>query len=105
MWGPSVQVRQEEDEDGHRIKVITTAVSLVPISELDENTAAAIATISQSSTGALSIKMHDKLVALVALGKHLGMFAQRTHNTNVHYVISDDPMSEDEWVSRYVTPN
>jgi hypothetical protein len=49
--------------------------------------------------------MHDKLAALVALGKHLGMFAQRTHNTNVHYVISDDPMSEDEWVSRYVTPN
>jgi hypothetical protein len=36
--------------------------------------------------------MRDKLPALVALGKHLGMFVQRTQNTNVHYVISDEPM-------------
>jgi hypothetical protein len=41
-----------------------------------ENTAAAIAAVSQSSTGALSVRMHDKLAALVALGKHLGMFDQ-----------------------------
>jgi hypothetical protein len=26
--------------------------------------------------------MHDKLAALVALGKHLGMFVQRTQNTD-----------------------
>jgi phage terminase small subunit len=90
----------EEGEDGQRVKVLP-----VPSDKLDEVTVAAISAVSQSSTGALSIKMHDKLAALVALGKHLGMFAQRTHNTNVHYVISDDPMSEDEWVSRYVTPN
>src|SRR6266404_2070908 len=37
-WGPSVQVREEE-EDGHRVKVIVNAVLLVPM--------------SQSSTGAL----------------------------------------------------
>jgi hypothetical protein len=29
--------------------------------------------------------MHDKLAALVALGKHLGMFDQRTQKTNVVY--------------------
>jgi hypothetical protein len=51
------------------------------------------------STGALSIKMHDKLAALVTLGKHLGMFAQRTQGTNVHYAISDEPMSEDDALS------
>jgi Prokaryotic cytochrome b561 len=73
-WGPSVQIREEEDEDGRRVKVITSAVSLIPSDRLDEDTAAAIAAVSQSSTGTLSIKMHDKLAALVALGKHLGMF-------------------------------
>jgi phage terminase small subunit len=100
-----VQVREEEDEHGQRVKVITSAVSLVPSDRLDESTAAAIAAVSQSPTGALSIKMHNKLAAFVALGKHLGMFVQRTLNTNVHYVISDKPMTNDEWKKRYVTPH
>jgi hypothetical protein len=33
------------------------------------------------------------------------MFDRRVHNTNVHYVISDKPLTEDEWVKRYVTPH
>jgi hypothetical protein len=45
------------------------------------------------------------LAALVALGKHLGMFVERTQNSNVHYAISDTPMTKDEWVRRYVTPH
>jgi phage terminase small subunit len=102
-WGPSV--REEKDEDGQRVKVVTSVVSLVPIDKLDENTAAAIAAVSQSSTGALSVKMHDKLAALVALGKHLGMFVQRTQNANVHYVISDEPMTTEEWEKRFATPH
>jgi len=76
-WGPSVQVREEE-EDGHRVKVIVNAVLLVPM--------------SQSSTGALRIKMHNKLAALVVLGKYLGMFDERPQNSNVIYAISDEPM-------------
>jgi phage terminase small subunit len=104
-WGPSVLVREEEDEDGHRVKVITSAVSLVPRDRLDANTAAAIAAVSQGSTGALRIKMHNKLAALMALGKHLGMFVQRTQNTNVHWGISDEPMSADEWKKQFVTPH
>jgi phage terminase small subunit len=87
------------------VKVVTSVVSLVPIDKLDENTAAAIAAVSQSSTGALSVKMHDKLAALVALGKHLGMFVQRTQNANVHYVISDEPMTTEEWEKRFATPH
>jgi phage terminase small subunit len=101
-WG--VQVREEEDEHGQRVKVIVNTVSLVPSGRLDEDTAAAISAVSQSSTGTLNIKMHDKLAALVALGKHLGMFVQRTQNTNVHYVISDKPMTNDDWKKRYATP-
>jgi phage terminase small subunit len=38
---------------------------LVPSDKLDEDTAAAIAAVSQSSTGAVRIKMHNKLAALV----------------------------------------
>src|SRR5258708_34341493 len=91
-WGPSVQVREEE-EDGQRVKVIASAGVPVPSDKLDENTAAPIAAVSQSSTGALRIKMHNKLAALVVLGKYLGMFDEPPQNTNAIYAISDEPMS------------
>ena len=78
---------------------------LVPSDKLDENTAAAISAVSQSSTGAVRIKMHNKLAALVVLGKYLGMFDERPQNTNAVYAISDKPMTDDEWVRRYVTPH
>ena len=90
-WGPSVQVREEE-EDGQRVKVLP-----VPSDKLDEDTAAAIAAVSQSSTGALRIKMHNKLAALVVLGKYLGMLDERPQKSNVIYAISDEPMSAEEW--------
>ena len=73
---------------------------LVLSDKLDEDTAAAITAVSQSSTGTLSIKMHDKLAALIALGKHLEMFDQRTQKTNA---ILDKPMSNEEWSKRHVT--
>ena len=59
--------------------------------------------IRVSSTGAIRIKMHNKLAALVVLGKYLGMFDERAQNTNVHYAISDEPMSAEEWKKQYVT--
>ena len=70
--------------------------------ELDEDTAAAISAVSQSSTGALRIKMHNKLAALVVLGKYLGMFDERPQNSNVIYAISDEPMSAEEWKKQFV---
>jgi phage terminase small subunit len=94
-WGPSVQVR-EEDEDGQRVKVIVSAVLVVPSDKLDENTA-----VSQGPEGA--VRMHNKLPALMALGKRLGMFDERPQNTNVIYAISDEPMSAEEWKKQYVT--
>src|SRR6266567_8543201 len=94
-WGPSVQVREEE-EDGQRVKVIVSAVLLVPSDKLDENTAAAISAVSQGPAGAVRIKMHNKLPALVALGKYLGMFDQRPQNSHVIYAFSDEPMNAEE---------
>ena len=99
-WGPSIRGDEDREAGG-----ITTVVSLVPSDRLDENTAAAIAAVSQGPTGTLSIKMHDKLAALIALGKHLGMSDQRTQKTNVVYAISDEPMSAEEWSKRYVIPH
>ena len=100
-WGPSIQVR-EEDEDGHRVKVIVNAVLLVPSDKLDEDTAAAISAVSAGPAGAVRIRMHNKLSALVVLGKYLGMFDERPQNTNVIYAISDEPMSAEEWKKQYV---
>jgi hypothetical protein len=77
----------------------------VPSDKLDEDTAAAISAVSQGSTGTLRIKMHNKLAALVVLGKYLGMFDERPQNSNAHYAISDTPMTKDEWIRRYVTPH
>jgi hypothetical protein len=51
--------------------------------------AALILWVSQSSTGALRIKMHNKLAALVVLAKYLGMFDERPQNTNAVYAISN----------------
>ena len=50
------------------------------------------AAVSQGSNGAVRIKMHNKLAALVVLGKYLGMFDERPQNSNVIYAISDEPM-------------
>ena len=95
-------VIREEEEDGQRVKVIVNAVLLVPSDKLDENTAAAISAVSQGPAGAGRIKMHNKLPALVALGKYLGMFDQRPQNSNVIYAISDEPMSAEEWKKQFV---
>src|SRR5262249_48533312 len=72
--------------------------------------------IHVSSTGALRIKMHNKLVALVVLNKYLGMFDERTQNSNVRpngfnrlqeiktmtvYVIADNKVTDDGWVPAY----
>ena len=76
---------------------------LVPSDKLDEDTAAAISVVSQGSTGTVRIRMHNKLAALVVLGKYLGMFDERPQNTTVIYAISDEPMSAEEWKKQYVT--
>jgi hypothetical protein len=47
--------------------------------------------------------MHNKLAALVVLGKYLRMFDERPQNSNVIYAISDEPMSAEEWKKQYVT--
>jgi phage terminase small subunit len=60
---------------------VANQVELVSSDEIDDETAAAISEIGQSSTGALKVKFHDKRAALVDIGRHLGMFKERVELT------------------------
>lgn len=74
-------VTEEDNPDGGdtlTIKnVVTNNVTLVSSDDLDDDTAAAIAEISQNSSGGIKLKLHDKKGALVDIGKHLGMFVEK----------------------------
>lgn len=55
-------------------------VALVDSDCLDDDTAAAIAEISQGRDG-MKVKLHDKKGALVDIGRHLGMFKDRVEHS------------------------
>lgn len=48
-------------------------------------------------------QMGASIRALELLGKEIGMFVERTENTNVQHVISSEPLTPDEWARKYVT--
>lgn len=39
--------------------------------------------------------------ALQLIGKELGMFVDRSENTNTNYNISDEPLTDDEWEQQH----
>lgn len=71
-------------EEGALRFAVANQVELISSNDLDDDTAAAVAEIGQSSTGALKIKMYDKRAALVDIGKHLGMFTEKVQVDGVH---------------------
>lgn len=59
-------------------------VSLLPSDELDEDAAAMVSEVSESVSstgGSIKLKTHDKVKALELLGKHLGIFIDKTELT------------------------
>lgn len=68
------------DEGALRFAV-ANQVELISSVEIDDDTAASIAEISQSSTGALKVKLYDKRAALVDIGRHLGMFTDKIEHS------------------------
>ncbi|MDQ0475048.1 terminase small subunit [Labrys wisconsinensis] len=68
---------EAEAPDGPRSKKAGASLRLVDSDALDADTAAAIAEVSQTTTG-LKVKMHDKRAALVDIARHLGLFTDRT---------------------------
>ena len=73
-----------EDGEGGEPHVVIRAANLVQLigsESIDDDTAGAVAEISQSKEGALKVKLHDKRAALVDLGKHLGMFKDKVEHS------------------------
>lgn len=98
---PDIDEEQEAQAHGGSLKrsrrVDGGLVEFVASDEIDDDTAGAISEISQSSTGAVKIKFHDKRAALVDIGKHLGMFKDSVSvpsvDLNVNMSIGDTELA------------
>jgi phage terminase small subunit len=69
------------DEGGTPKEVLQSRVTVLDSTSLSDDTAAAVAEVSQSANGSLRIKMHDKPAALEKLGRMLGIFKDRIEHT------------------------
>lgn len=78
-WG-NTEVRAEVNAEGEVSMAPFHGIAVIDSSEIDDDTAAAISEVSQGKEG-LKIKMHDKKGALVDIGRHLGMFVDKTEHT------------------------
>lgn len=77
-WGET-EVRMVDGEEGEAEDMVPYhGLALIDSSEIDDETAGAIAEVSQGRDG-LKVKLHDKKGALVDIGRHLGMFAPPGH--------------------------
>lgn len=106
-------IQEQDAPDGGDTLIIKNTYSnnvcLVSSDEIDDETAGAIAEVSQSATGGLKIKLHDKRAALVDMGKHLGIFVERHEHsgpdggpiplTRIERVVIDPQDTDGEGVS------
>lgn len=75
-WGEGIPVTNPDSGEVE----ISNGVALVSSADIDDSTAASISEVSQTAQG-IKIKMHDKRAALVDIGRHLGMFTDKTEVT------------------------
>lgn len=78
-WG-ATELRTTEGKDGEAVTEPYHGLRLVAADEIDDDTAAAIAEVSEGRDG-LKVKFHDKKGALVDIGRHIGMFKDRVEHT------------------------
>lgn len=77
-WGETM-VRMVDPEEGEGEDLVPYhGLALIDSAEVDDDTAAAIAEVSQGREG-LKVKFHDKKGALVEIARHLGMFTAKGH--------------------------
>lgn len=79
-WGETT-VRADVDDEGKEVERPYHGIALIDSSEIDDDTAAAIAEVSEGRDG-LKVKLHDKKGALVDIGRHLGMFNDKLDLTS-----------------------
>ncbi len=72
-WGETMVRMVDGEEECAEDMVPYHGLALIDSTEIDDDTAAAIAEVSQGRDG-LKVKLHDKKGALVDIGRHLGMF-------------------------------
>ncbi len=77
-WGRSPIDTEDDSADPNGLGVYP--VELMPSSQVDDDTAAAISEVSLTQAG-VKLKMHDKLSALDKIARHLGMFPSRVELT------------------------
>jgi phage terminase small subunit len=77
-WGETMVRMVDGEEEQAEDMVPYHGLALIDSTEIDDNTAGAIAEVSQGRDG-LKVKLHDKKGALVDIGRHLGMFAAPGH--------------------------
>lgn len=77
-WGETQLRMIGGDEDEGDVLVPYHGLALIDSNEIDDETAGAIAEVSQGKEG-LKVKLHDKKGALVDIGRHLGMFVPAGH--------------------------
>jgi phage terminase small subunit len=75
-WGPT----QHTTVDDGGQKIVSSGVTLIDSSELDADTAAAVAEVGNTREG-VKIKLHDKKGALVDLAKMLGFMVEKHEHT------------------------
>src|SRR5712691_7146384 len=76
-WRPELTtVTEGEGEEGATKEVLVSRVTVIDSATLSDDTAAAVAEVSQGANGSLRIKMHDKPGALEKLGRMLGIFKE-----------------------------
>lgn len=72
-WGETMVRMVDGEEECAEDMVPYHGLALIDSNEIDDDTAGAIAEVSQGKEG-LKVKLHDKKGALVDIGRHLGMF-------------------------------
>lgn len=79
QWRTLVIETGEENEDGEPITKVTTELILKDYAELSPAAAACISEIKRARDGAITVKLHPKVAALVELGRHLGVSTKIAH--------------------------
>lgn len=77
-WGETMVRMVDADEGEGDDLVPYHGLALIDSTEVDDDTAAAIAEVSQGRDG-LKVKFHDKKGALIEIARHLGMFTAKGH--------------------------